>query len=337
MSAESAILEVTDLAIDFASRRGCLPAVQGISFSLGASETLAIVGESGSGKSVTALALMGLIPRPPGIVRAGSARYRGRDLLQLPEPEMRRLRGKSIAMIFQEPMTSLNPVMKVGRQIMESVMLHTGADRRAARARALEMLERVQIADAARRLEAYPHELSGGMRQRVMIALALACDPDILIADEPTTALDVTVQAEVLEVIRAASEDTGTAILLITHDLGVVAEMAHRVLVAYAGRSMEAGPVREVLRHSRHPYTQGLLASMPRLQRSDATQNPSRLAEIPGQVPAPDETLTGCPFAGRCNHVLSRCREEPQTLIAQGREDHMAACWRARELGDKDA
>ncbi|MDT8439820.1 MAG: ABC transporter ATP-binding protein [Wenzhouxiangellaceae bacterium] len=328
------ILEVTDLAVDFASRRGRLPAVEGISLTLNAGETLAIVGESGSGKSVTALALMGLIPKPPGIIRSGTALYRGRDLLTLTEPELRRLRGQSIAMIFQEPMTSLNPVMKVGHQIMESVMLHTGADRRSARARALEMLERVQIADAARRLDAYPHELSGGMRQRVMIALALACDPDILIADEPTTALDVTVQAEVLEVMRAAGEETGTAILLITHDLGVVAEMADRVLVVYAGRSMEAGPVREVLRHPRHPYTRGLLASMPRLQRADPDDRPARLAEIPGQVPAPGEAPPGCPFAGRCEHALQRCHDEPQILTPQGSPEHRAACWRAGELGE---
>ena len=330
------ILKITDLAVDFASRRGQLPAVEGISLTLNAGETLAIVGESGSGKSVTALALMGLIPQPPGIIREGSAIYRGRDLLRLSEAEFRRLRGSAIAMIFQEPMTSLNPVMKVGRQIAEAIMLHTDATKSGARERALEMLRLVQLADAERRIDQYPHEFSGGMRQRVMIALALACDPDILIADEPTTALDVTVQAEVLDVMRAARTRTGTAILLITHDLGVVAEMADRVLVVYAGRSMETGPVREVLRRPRHPYTKGLLAAMPRLQRGRGQMTATRLSEIPGQVPAPGEAPPGCPFSGRCAHAKPECHYQPQRLRAQTSSDHLAACWRAEELARHD-
>jgi len=329
---EPAVLAAQGLAVDFVTRRGRAAAVQDLSFSLCPGETLAIVGESGSGKSVTALAVMGLIPRPPGDIPAGRIIHQGRDLLTLDEAALRRVRGRHIGMIFQEPMTSLNPVMTVARQIGESVRLHLGYDAAAARARAREMLELVQIADAGRRLDQFPHELSGGMRQRVMIALALACEPGILIADEPTTALDVTVQAQILDVMRQAQADTGNAMLLITHDLGVVAEMADRVLVVYAGRAVESGSVRAVLRQPQHPYTQGLLASMPRLQRSAAPADARRLAEIPGQVPAPGERLDGCPFAPRCRYALPRCRRERQLLEPQERSDHFAACWRAPEI-----
>jgi len=327
------VLDVQDLVVDFVTRGGRIHAVRGMSYAVGAGETLAIVGESGSGKSVSALAVLGLIPQPPGHVRAGRVLYAGRNLLELGESQFRRVRGNDIAMIFQEPMTSLNPVMKVGHQIIEAVRLHSNRDGATAYRHARHMLELVQIPEPERRLEQYPHELSGGMRQRVMIALAMSCNPRVLIADEPTTALDVTVQAQILDVMRSARDHTDAAIVLITHNLGVVAEMADRVVVAYAGQAVETGPVRAVLRQARHPYTQGLLASMPRLQKHSGGTGGDRLPEVSGQVPSPAQEFDGCPFAPRCPHALPRCSEEKQVLTPQTSRNHLAACWRAAEIG----
>ncbi len=277
-----ALLEVEKLQTHFRTEHGVSRAVNGVSFHLDAGETLAIVGESGCGKSVTAMSILRLIPSPPG-KSAGSIRFQGRDLLELPEPEMRKIRGNDISMIFQEPMTSLNPVLTIGRQITETLVLHQKLDKTAATARAIEMLRLANIPEPERRVTQYPHELSGGMRQRVMIAMALACDPKLLIADEPTTALDVTVQAQILDLMRQLKEKTGTAIILITHDLGVVAEMAERVIVMYAGKVVEQASVEDLFARPQHPYTRALLGSMPRL--ADGSGEHKRLAEIPGVVP----------------------------------------------------
>lgn len=324
------LLSVSNLSVSFRGRDGEQAAIEGISFDMAARESVAIVGESGSGKSVCSLAIMRLIPDPPGRVTAGSVRYRGQDLLLLPEAQMRRIRGNEIAMIFQEPMTSLNPVLTIGRQITEAVQLHQGCNAAGARRRAQEMLELVQIPAPEQRLDQYPHQLSGGMRQRVMIAMALSCDPRLLIADEPTTALDVTVQAQVLDLLREIRARSDTAILLITHDLGVVAEMAERVLVFYAGRVVEDAPVRDLLRKPRHPYTAGLLRAMPQLRRHNRSAT-DRLAEIPGSVPPPGARGSGCAFAPRCPLAEARCRAQAPVLAEQA-ERHLAACWRSAEL-----
>jgi len=328
--AGDALLTVDGLCVAFADEAGQTTVLSDFSYRLEAGEILAIVGESGSGKSVGALAVMGLIGRP-GRVTGGSVRLDGRELLTLSEREMQQVRGSRIAMIFQEPMTSLNPVLTVAEQIGEAVRLHTGADRRAARRRALEMLKLVQIPEPDQRLDQYPHELSGGMSQRVMIAMAMSCSPAVLIADEPTTALDVTVQAQILELMRDIRRRTGTAIVLITHDLGVVAELADRVLVVYAGRKVEEGPVRAVLRTPRHPYTEGLLRAMPRL---GGTGDGGRLAEIPGQVPAPAALPPGCAFAPRCPLAVPHCRQEAPPLEPVDGSGHASACWRSDEMGD---
>jgi peptide/nickel transport system ATP-binding protein len=327
------ILSVENLGVTFHTERGEVQALRDFSYDLHAGETLAIVGESGSGKSVGALALMRLINDPPGRISDGLVDYKGRNLLAIPESEMQKIRGNDIAMIFQEPMTSLNPVLTVANQIGEAVRLHQKANRKEARARALEMLRMVQIPEPERRLDSYPHELSGGMRQRVMIAIAMACTPSILIADEPTTALDVTIQAQILDLMRDLKQRLGTAILLITHDLGVVAEMADRVLVVYAGRKIEEAPVRVLLSNPRHPYTIGLLGAMPRLGASDAQQK--RLTEIPGTVPSLLEPIAGCAFAARCKFAVQRCRNEAPRLEQQGGTQHFAACWRSDEVGTK--
>jgi len=319
-----ALLDVAELRTWFFTRDGVVRAVDGVSLRVLPGETLAIVGESGCGKSVTALSILRLIPSPPGRIVSGSIRFDGRDLLALSEAAMRDVRGNDISMIFQEPMTSLNPVLTIGRQIAETLILHQGLDARAALAKATAMLRLVQIPEPERRLQQYPHQLSGGMRQRVMIAMALACNPKLLIADEPTTALDVTIQAQILDLMRGLKQQIDAAIVLITHDLGVVAEMAQRVVVMYAGRKVEEAPVAPLFRRPRHPYTKGLLASVPRLGAALARERP-RLAEIPGTVPSLREPIPGCPFEARCAFATDICRREMPPFEEKA-EAHFAAC-----------
>jgi len=315
------ILEVRDLRTQFNTLDGVVRAVDGVSFALDRGETLGIVGESGCGKSVTAMSILRLIPPETGRIASGSIRFDGEELTTLSEEAMKRLRGHRISMIFQEPMTSLNPVLTVGTQIAENVTRHLGVSRKAARERAREMLDLVRIADARRRLDEYPHQLSGGMRQRVMIAMALSCDPQVLIADEPTTALDVTIQAQILDLMLDLKEKTGTAIVLITHDLGVVAETAQRVVVMYAGRKVEEAPVEALFDNPLHPYTRGLMAAIPRLDIDAA-----RLQEIPGMVPLLTKPIVGCAFAARCPLATDRCRAETPPLVDVG-GGHTALCW----------
>jgi peptide/nickel transport system ATP-binding protein len=324
------LLEVDRLQTHFRTPDGVNRAVDGVSFHVEAGETLAIVGESGCGKSVTAMSILRLIPEPPGKI-AGAIRYNGRDLLTLSDREMRGIRGNDISMIFQEPMTSLNPVLNVGRQIGETVQLHQNMSRRHAEARAVEMLQLVGIPEAKRRVREYPHQLSGGMRQRVMIAIALACNPKLLIADEPTTALDVTIQAQILDLMRDLKHRVGAAIVLITHDLGVVAEVAERVVVMYAGRKVEEAAVGPLFRAPRHPYTQGLLGSMPKLG-SSLTGEATRLVEIPGLVPSLKTKLEGCVFASRCPYVTDLCRKIAPALEEKA-PNHVAACHYAPREG----
>jgi peptide/nickel transport system ATP-binding protein len=318
-----ALLEVENLQVHFRTPAGINRAVDGVSFRVNQGETLAIVGESGCGKSVTSMSMMRLIPEPPGKI-GGSIRFEGRDLLKFSDREMRSLRGNDISMIFQEPMTSLNPVLTVGRQIGETLRLHQGLDKQQAEARAVEMLTLVGIPAPERRVREYPHQLSGGMRQRVMIAMALACNPKLLIADEPTTALDVTIQAQILKLMLDLKQRVGAAIILITHDLGVVAEVAERVMVMYAGRKVEEAPVAELFRAPRHPYTQGLLGALPKLGSSLSGET-QRLAEIPGQVPDLKQRIEGCVFAGRCPLVTDLCRRFAPGLEEKG-PHHVAAC-----------
>jgi peptide/nickel transport system ATP-binding protein len=301
------LLEIENLQTHFRTPDGVNRAVDGVSFSIEAGETLAVVGESGCGKSVTAMSILRLIPEPPGKI-AGAIRFKGRNLLECSTSEMRDIRGNEISMIFQEPMTSLNPVLTIGKQIGETLQLHQRLSRAEAQARAVEMLTLVGIPEPARRVNEYPHQLSGGMRQRVMIAIALACSPQLLIADEPTTALDVTIQAQILDLMRDLKSRVGAAIMLITHDLGVVAEVADRVVVMYAGRKVEEAPVRQLFRTPRHPYTRGLLGAVPRLG-SSVEGHSTRLAEIPGLVPNLKKKIAGCVFAGRCPSVQPLCRE----------------------------
>ena len=322
----AALLEVDGLQTHFFTRDGIVRAVDGLSFSVAPGETLAVVGESGCGKSVTSLSILRLIASPPGRIVAGRVVFEGRDLLALSEDEMRAVRGDAISMIFQEPMTSLNPALTVGRQIAESLVLHRGLSRSDAMAKAVEMLRKVRMPEPARRVRQYPHELSGGMRQRVMIAMALACGPRLLIADEPTTALDVTIQAQILELMRDLARETGAAIILITHDLGVVAEMAQRVVVMYAGRKVEEAPVEELFARPRHPYTRGLLGSMPHLGDSVRAEGGKRLVEIPGMVPSLKDDQPGCLFAPRCPNAAARCLREVPPLTVHG-PGHWAACW----------
>jgi peptide/nickel transport system ATP-binding protein len=304
---DAPLLEVQDLRTFFHAEGTVARAVDGVSFTVGPGETLAIVGESGSGKSVTSLSIMRLVPIPPGEIAGGRVLFRGRDLLALPEPEMRHIRGNEIGMIFQEPMSSLNPLLTVGEQISEVVRLHQGLGRTAARQRAIEMLGRVNIPDPERRAREYPHRLSGGMRQRVMIAMALACRPALLIADEPTTALDVTIQAQILHLIRALQIEMSMSVLFITHNLGVVAQVADRVAVMYAGRIVEQGDVRTVFAAPLHPYTRALLRSIPRVEA--VGRDPSRrLLSIPGQVPSPVALPPGCSYAPRCPLADDVCR-----------------------------
>ena len=323
--ASKPLLRVENLRTHFHTRDGVVRAVDGVSFDVQPGETLAIVGESGCGKSVTSMSIMRLLPMPPARFASGRVEFEGRDLLRLTEPEMRAIRGNAIAMIFQEPMTSLNPVLTIGRQIAEALVLHRGMSETDATARAIEMLRKVHIPEADRRVKQYPHELSGGMRQRVMIAMALACGPRLLIADEPTTALDVTIQAQILELMRELRDETRASIILITHDLGVVAELAHRVVVMYAGRKVEEAPVEELFARPRHPYTLGLLGSMPHLGES-IDDSGKRLVEIPGLVPSLREEMPGCLFAPRCSSASERCRVEIPPLEEHTR-GHWAACW----------
>jgi peptide/nickel transport system ATP-binding protein len=320
------ILDIADLRTWFFTRDGAVRAVDGVSFHVIPGETLAIVGESGCGKSVTALSILRLIPSPPGRIVSGAIRFAGRDLLGLSEAEMRQVRGNEISMIFQEPMTSLNPVLTIGRQISETLTLHQGLGHRAALAKAADMLRLVHIPEADRRIGEYPHQLSGGMRQRVMIAMALACNPKLLIADEPTTALDVTIQAQILDLMRELKQKIDAAIVLITHDLGVVAEMAQRVVVMYAGRKAEEAPVSRLFRGPLHPYTKGLLASVPRLGASLDHERAPRLAEIAGTVPSPREPIPGCPFEARCAFATDICRRE-MPAFDEKEPGHFAACF----------
>ena len=317
-----ALLEVSDLRTHFSTDDGEFPAVDGVSFSVESGRTLAIVGESGCGKSVTSLSIMGLVQSPPGRVR-GSIRFEGRELVGAPARELQDLRGNGMAMIFQEPMSSLNPAYTIGDQIVEGLLRHRKISRTQASEQAVNALRKVRIPAPEQRFHDYPHKLSGGMRQRAMIAMALACEPRLLIADEPTTALDVTIQAQILELMRTLQSETGTAVILITHDLGVVAEVADDVVVMYAGRVVERAPVRELFEQPQHPYTVGLLGSIPRL---DVER--TRLASIEGQVPNPLRRPAGCKFADRCPFVIARCRAEDPPLLEVGPQ-HESACWRA--------
>jgi oligopeptide transport system ATP-binding protein len=317
-----AILTVRDLRTFFRTDEGVVRAVDGVSFSVGRGETLGIVGESGSGKSVACLSALGLVPRPPAYHPSGAVRYGGHDLLRCGERDLERLRGDRLAMIFQDPLTSLNPYLRISRQLTEVLEVHKGASPAEARRAAIGMLERVGIPDPARRIDQYPHQFSGGMRQRVMIAMALLCHPEVLFADEPTTALDVTIQAQILELIGELRRASGMAVVLITHDLGVVAGSTDRVAVMYAGRIVETGPTTEVFANPRHPYTRGLLASTPRID----TPVGSRLEAIPGLPPDLGNLPAGCPFHPRCDRVSDRCRVDDPVLEPLS-PAHRAACW----------
>jgi peptide/nickel transport system ATP-binding protein len=319
-----ALLSVENLQTHFGTPDGVVRAVEGLSFHIDAGETVAIVGESGCGKSVTSMSILRLIPTPPGKM-AGRIMFEGRDLLACTDAEMRALRGKEISMIFQEPMTSLNPVMQVGQQIGESLRLHEGLSARDAERRAVEILTLVGIPAPERRVKEFPHQLSGGMRQRVMIAIALACNPKLLIADEPTTALDVTIQAQILDLMRDLKTRLGSAIMLITHDLGVVAEMAQRVVVMYAGRKVEEGTVGEIFGNPQHPYTRGLLGAVPKLGSSLEMTGRSKLTEIPGQVPSLRKPIIGCPFAGRCAIATEIC-SKIAPAVEEKQPGHFVAC-----------
>jgi peptide/nickel transport system ATP-binding protein len=323
------VLQVEDLQTHFFTAIGTVRAVDGVSYSLKAGETLGVVGESGCGKSVSALSILRLVANPPGRIVGGAIRFQGKNLLELSETEMERIRGNDISMIFQEPMTSLNPLFTVGGQIAEAVALHQGLSRKEAWNRAVEMLRQVSMPEPEKRAHAYPHQLSGGMRQRVMIAMALSCNPKVLIADEPTTALDVTIQAQILDLMRELQETFGTAIILITHDMGVVAENADRVVVMYAGRKVEEASAAELFDNPGHPYTKGLLGSIPHLDEvARSGQRRQRLNEIKGLVPSLFNLPPGCPFAPRCGLATDRCREVPPPL-EQHRPGHYIACWHA--------
>ncbi|MES0039459.1 ABC transporter ATP-binding protein [Mesorhizobium sp. M0046] len=324
---DDVLLDVRDLETHFYGEESVTRALGGISFGVMKGETLGVVGESGCGKSVTALSILRLLPKLTARTVGGEVRFHGRDLLELSDREMRQIRGDQIAMIFQDPMTSLNPVYTVGRQIAEAVQIHTQATRSDAMAKAEEMLRLVRIADPERRVNNYPHEMSGGMRQRAMIAMALACSPELLIADEPTTALDVTIQAQILRLIVNLKERTGTAVMFITHDLGVVAETCQRVIVMYAGRIVEQASVIDLFARPAHPYTQGLMRSVPDPRRG----RQRRLPEIPGIVPSLREPIVGCSFAPRCPFAIDICREKMPALHDVGSR-HAAACWRAEEV-----
>jgi peptide/nickel transport system ATP-binding protein len=337
-SEAGAVIEVRGLRTYLFTRSGVVKAVDDVSFSLGRGETLAVVGESGCGKSMTALSIMRLVPSPPGKIVGGRIALDGKDLLQLDEAEMRDIRGNEISMIFQEPMTSLNPVLTIGHQIAEALRLHQDLSKTAANEKAVDMLRRVKIPEPSQRAREYPHQLSGGMRQRAMIAMALACNPRLLIADEPTTALDVTIQAQILNLMLELQKELGTALILITHNLGVVAETAQRVIVMYAGKKVEEAEVDALFAQPLHPYTHGLLASIPRLDIMAGRNSGSveRLKEIPGMVPALNNLPAGCAFAPRCSFADDRCRSQfpPYEQLRPG---HWAACWHSERLyGGRD-
>jgi len=322
---EGTLLSVQGLSVSFLTAHGWVSVVRDLSFSLERRQTLSLVGESGCGKTVSALSILRLLPRRNARIDGGRILFEGRDLLSLPEGEMKIIRGNRIAMIFQEPMTSLNPVLTVGRQIHEVLVRHKKLSRAEARRQTIELLERVRIPDGARRLNDYPHQMSGGMRQRVMIAMALACRPSLLIADEPTTALDVTIQAQILALLQELRDEFNTALLLITHDLGVVAEVAERVVVLYAGSRMEEASTIDLFKRPRHPYTVGLLASKPKLS-TGATSRPERLLEIPGTVPSPTDWVEGCAFHPRCGRALVSCAQL-RPPMTRDRTGHVFACW----------
>ena len=332
-SAANAVLSIDSLRTHFHTRDGVVKAVDGLSLHLDRGETLGVVGESGCGKSITALSIMRLVPQPAGRIEGGTIRFEGVDLLALAPAAIRAIRGNRISMIFQEPMTSLNPLLTIGRQIAETVALHQHLPAKAALDRAHEMLSLVRISDGTRRAREYPHQLSGGMRQRVMIAIAMACTPTVLIADEPTTALDVTIQAQILDLMLDMKARTGAAVLLITHDLGVIAETAQRVIVMYAGRKVEEAPVKVLFRDPRHPYTRGLIASIPRMNRAATSDDAprGRLTEIPGVVPSLIGSAPGCTYAPRCAHATEQCRIEypPEVELSPG---HVVRCWHATQL-----
>ncbi|MEZ4606602.1 MAG: ABC transporter ATP-binding protein [Deinococcales bacterium] len=332
MAQSEMLLEVTDLKTYFDTDEGVVKAVDGVNFHIARGETLAVVGESGSGKSVTSLSVMRLIPTPPGRFAGGSIVFQGRNLLELSERDMRKIRGNDISMIFQEPMTSLNPVYTVGDQIAEAIVLHQGKSYRQAMNLATEMLDLVGIPEPAKRVKNYPHQMSGGMRQRVMIAMALSCGPKLLIADEPTTALDVTIQAQILDLMRKLQREIGMSILFITHDLGVVAELADRVVVMYAGRAVEEGDVRTIFGNPKHPYTMGLLNSIPRVDK--AAEHQDRLEAIPGNVPNPLYLPEGCAFHPRCGYVRDVCKADIPRLEDSG-SGHMVRCVRWREVQEE--
>ena len=330
------LLEIKNLRTYFYTEEGVVRAVDGVSWDLEEGETLGLVGESGCGKSVSALSILRLIPRPPGRIVEGEILFEGEDLLEISDAEMRDIRGNRIAMVFQEPMTSLNPVLTIGNQLTEAITLHLGLDRPEARARAVELLELVGIPEAGARLDDYPHQFSGGMRQRVMIAMALSCNPKLLLADEPTTALDVTIQAQILELMAQLSRDLGTAVVIITHNLGVVSRYADRVNVMYAGEIVESGSTIDIFKNPKHPYTVGLMASVPRL---DATEH-IRLDAIEGQPPLLINPIPGCPFEPRCDWAVDECRTaHPELELKE--ERHWARCWRdpsedARTRGENE-
>jgi oligopeptide/dipeptide ABC transporter ATP-binding protein len=330
--ASQTILQVDNLQTHFFTAVGTVRAVDGVSYDLKSGETLGVVGESGCGKSVSALSVLRLVANPPGRIVGGAIRFEGKNLLELSEPEMERIRGNEISMIFQEPMTSLNPLFTIGRQVSEAIALHQGLSRKEAMDRAVEMLRRVYIPEPERRVHAYPHQMSGGMRQRVMIAMALSCNPKVLIADEPTTALDVTIQAQILDLMRELQETYGTAIVLITHDMGVVAENADRVVVMYAGRKVEEAPAAQLFDNPGHPYTKGLLGSIPHLDTAAQSNGArARLNEIKGMVPSLFDLPPGCSFAPRCGFATDRCRGE-QPVLEEQRPGHWVACWHADRL-----
>ena len=328
----SHILQIKDLKVSFQSGKKLLPAVDGISFDLKEGEILGIVGESGSGKSVTSLAAMGLIPSPPGKIENGQIIFEGKDLRHNTEKEWRKVRGNQISMIFQEPMTSLNPLFTIGNQVIEAIRLHTDFSKREALVRGLELLRLVGIPRAEGILKEYPHQLSGGMRQRIMIAMAMACNPKVLIADEPTTALDVTIQAQILALMKDLNKKTNTSIILITHDLGVVAEICERVIVMYSGQIVEQGDVRTILKNPRHPYTKGLLKSVPELSGKK-----ERLYSIPGTVPMPGTIQHGCRFEPRCSEAFGRCQKEEPNLRKMENDEHEVRCflYTVKEGSDK--
>ena len=328
MNTNQTLLKITNLKTRFYTEDGVVHAVNGISYDMAEGEILGVVGESGCGKSVHALSIMRLIQDPPGKIEAGEIYLHDRNLLKLSDNEMRQIRGSHIAMVFQDPMTSLNPVFTVGDQISEALLLHQGMDKKQASERSAELLSIVGIPDATKRLDNYPHQFSGGMRQRAMIAMALSCNPSLLIADEPTTALDVTIQAQIVELVRRLQEEIGMAIMWITHDLGIVAELAEKINVMYAGFIIERGQVRDIYKNTRHPYTMGLLGSLPRLDAEPGT----KLVSIPGLPPDLVALPEGCPFYARCTYRGDQCREENPRLELAGGYEHKVACWKWKEI-----